>query len=163
MNELPEKPSALIRLALSDLEKASISPEYSIDMGRWHSRQSAYGEKLEFCRVCLAGSVMAMTLKVPHDAEIEIDSKPFEIDAGVPVFDNLKDIPIETQRKLYAINDFRTGNVFGAMEFLYPDMEKDDLDKLAELDRHITDYSSGPEIFCEEMRELANDLEARGY
>jgi hypothetical protein len=34
--KLPKKPSALLRLALADLEKAEKSPRVKINMGEWH-------------------------------------------------------------------------------------------------------------------------------
>ena len=52
---LPDKPSELIRLALSDLEKCEGDSRYEVDMNEWHVPT----QKGHVCYVCLAGSVMA--------------------------------------------------------------------------------------------------------
>lgn len=49
------KPSALLKLALSDLRKVEQDPRYKVNMGTWHY-PDANG-----CNVCLAGAVLAMT------------------------------------------------------------------------------------------------------
>lgn len=54
---LPDKPSELIRLALSDLRKCENNPAYKIDMSLWHDPGAIEGK----CSVCLAGAVMAQT------------------------------------------------------------------------------------------------------
>lgn len=58
----PTTASAIIRLAINDLTKVEKNKNYKIDMTEWH---------LKFengpCYVCLAGSVMANTLKIDID------------------------------------------------------------------------------------------------
>lgn len=49
------KPSALLRLALSDLRKVEQDPRYKVNMERWHYPDA------DGCNVCLAGAVLAMT------------------------------------------------------------------------------------------------------
>jgi hypothetical protein len=56
MNVLPEKPSALIRLALADLRKVEQDPQYEVDMEKWHHPGA------QTCMVCLAGAVIAKSL-----------------------------------------------------------------------------------------------------
>lgn len=63
--ELPDKLSARIRVAITDVKKCEADPAYELDMSEWH-RPFGFGA---MCRVCLAGSVMAQTLGVPIDRE----------------------------------------------------------------------------------------------
>ncbi len=60
---LPLLPSALLALALDDLIKVERSKRYMVRMGlAWH-QPMIYGSKA-VCSVCMAGVVMAKTLKV---------------------------------------------------------------------------------------------------
>lgn len=84
---LPDKPSALIRLALQDLEKAEKSRLYAIEMRDWHAPKGV-------CEVCFAGSVMAYSLGAKrHDL---VTPRYFDDD---------------TRRKLIALNFFRCGRI----------------------------------------------------
>jgi hypothetical protein len=56
---LPDKPSELIRLALHDMRLCEVNPDYKFDMATWHT----YVPSEHICYVCLAGSVVANTLK----------------------------------------------------------------------------------------------------
>ena len=74
-SKLPTRPSELIKLALSDLEKCEVDGEfYRVDMGRWH----VFDETDNVCYVCLAGSVMAQTLGISHRKTC----KPFNIEGA---------------------------------------------------------------------------------
>ncbi len=64
---LPNKLSALLRLAVGDAQKCEGDSNYVLDMGTWHNFK--YGK----CHVCLAGAVMAQTLEVPY-REIDLPS-----------------------------------------------------------------------------------------
>lgn len=69
--ELPDKLSDLLELALNDASKLN-RDRYSMDSDVWHrNAQERYDGK---CGVCLAGAVMARTLKVPHRATCELDN-----------------------------------------------------------------------------------------
>lgn len=84
--KLPDKPSALIRLALRDLEKCEQSKNYQIEMGAWHEPNGK-------CSVCLAGAVMAQSLYGERSkAFIPSDFGPNEL-------------------KLRALDDFRCGYI----------------------------------------------------
>lgn len=85
MNKLPDKLSALILVALTDLTKAERSPNYVIEMKDWHRPNS-------HCSVCFAGAVMAFSLKC--------DPKKFV---------NPEDLGKRTARKLFALDDARLG------------------------------------------------------
>ena len=54
MKKLPNKPSELLKVALTDLELVEGDSKYRVDMRNWHTPQ--YDKT---CEVCLAGSVMA--------------------------------------------------------------------------------------------------------
>lgn len=56
--KLPNKPSALIRVALADLAKVERSKKYVVNMDTYHSPYRDPGK----CSVCFAGAVMAQTL-----------------------------------------------------------------------------------------------------
>ena len=61
MRKLPKTPSKLLTVALNDLRKVEKDRKhYQVNMGAWHS-PSSFGQ----CGVCLAGSVLAMTCKIP--------------------------------------------------------------------------------------------------
>ena len=61
MTALPDKPSQLLRLAVKDAQLCQQDPNYRLDMGTWHSPVGS------LCFVCMAGAVMAKTLKLPGD------------------------------------------------------------------------------------------------
>jgi hypothetical protein len=50
--ELPDKPSDLIEVALTDLERVERDDRYKIAMGEWHEPNGK-------CSVCLAGAVIS--------------------------------------------------------------------------------------------------------
>ena len=87
MNKLPDRPSELLKLAMTDLELVEKDKRYVIDMNTWHS---PYNDK---CAVCMAGAVMAKELELP----VHIDSHPVHFQ-------------YDLMRKFNAINYFRTGN-----------------------------------------------------
>ncbi len=73
---LPDKPSALLRLALRDLEACERDTRYIIDMQDWHEPRG------DLCHVCLSGAVMTQSLAMdrfyscnPADFDHELASK----------------------------------------------------------------------------------------
>lgn len=64
---LPDKPSDLLELALNDAKRLNRSRRYQMDPGEYHQR--ARRRKDGKCGVCLAGEVMARTLKAPIRAD----------------------------------------------------------------------------------------------
>lgn len=138
MSKLPDKPSELIRLALADLRKCESYPAYKIDFNRWH-----YPELGGACCVCLAGSVIAQSLgKNPR-----FYSKPSDYNS-------------DTEMKLEALDDFRSGNVDGGlfrMNIYEPGQRK-----YLHLNRNIPLYELSREDFHEVMESLADDLEKAG-
>lgn len=91
----PSKPSELIRLALRDLKAVERSKNYVINMHSWHEPDETAG----VCHVCLAGAVMARSLK----AERGSDLTPSEMmHAGVsPAW----------HARLVALDDLRNGQL----------------------------------------------------
>lgn len=136
MTELPDIPSELIRLALSDLQKCEADPAYYINMGLWHKPTSGGNA----CMVCLAGAVMAKSLNMPKNEELFPN-----------IFDHTTDC------KLNALNDFRLGCVKDGLNSMYIENDLGD-----ELDRHITPYEEDKEKFFSDMTKLADDLEEVG-
>jgi len=131
--KLPEKMSELIRVALVDLVKVEESPDYIVRMENWHKPRDGV------CEVCLAGAVIAKTLKAPSNENC---------------------LPSGTSRsirdKLEALNELRTGEVCEAAYVMGI------YDVGAEYDTPIIDYNDDPQQFKRDMLQLAKDLEAGG-
>ncbi|MAS09906.1 hypothetical protein [Salinisphaera sp.] len=140
--KLPNEPSALIRLALGDLEKAEQSPDYEIEMGTWHD---SYGG---ICEVCFAGTVIAGTL----EGDPQADLSPSSYD-------------VATRAKLNALDDLRCGSVASAIDVLalYDVVDDQALEITDGLSFVATHYDNSPEAFKREMGELADKLEEVGY
>lgn len=92
VGRLPDLPSELLLVALTDLEWIETHPEsgYRVDMGQWHT---AGVDGYSGCRVCFAGAVMARRLDAPMHT-----SYPGEFDD-------------DTARKLSALDLFRKGAI----------------------------------------------------
>ena len=134
----PIKPSALIRLALGDEEKAHASNEYRVDMGDWHYPNTTK------CSVCFAGAVMAFSLGA--DARTYIQPQGFDV---------------HTSNCLLALNSFRTGRVYEGLHTMgLSDMEKEDSHR--KLDRYVRPYSKSRDAFRAAMEKLAEELEMIG-
>jgi hypothetical protein len=163
MSKLPNKASELIRVALADLKKAEASSDYVVSMSIWHEAPS-FG--IRACAVCFAGSVMAMTLEVPKHLNVSFGSEEFTNDGMKITFDffGAFDVSQSDQNKLYALNEFRSGNVFYGMQALLPKKEwTENEELLRDMDRAVIRYESAPETFHNEMSDLAHDLEKLGY
>ncbi len=137
--ELPNKLSALIRVALADLRKCEEDPKYVIFMEDWHVPQDN-----GVCAVCLAGAVMAKSL----NADVRYRLLP--LDFIGPVISN----------KLRALNDARLGDVGAALcnlriSGLYAEEQ-------FKYDRPITCTEDDFEEFHTQMCILAADLEKDG-
>jgi hypothetical protein len=88
---LPNTLSELLALAIEDMRVIAKDPRYELDMNLFHS---PIGDK---CYVCLAGSVMARTLKLPPGENYIPDE-----------FDK------DTFNKLYALDALRIGDLVEA-------------------------------------------------
>lgn len=98
MKTLPNKLSDMITLAFNDAKVIVKHPAYILDMGVWHKFRNETGK----CHVCLAGSVIANTLRA--------DSRDFLTPEALS-----KDVQI----KLEALNDFRSCCLFSAISSFY--------------------------------------------
>lgn len=135
MKTLPNKPSALITLALNDLRKVERNTKkYKVNMNRWHQPNS-------HCSVCLAGSVMAKTLGADR------------LESIVP-----EDFPEGTANKLGALNEFRIGYSDSGFYNMGRSSERGQ-----EFNRRIPEYDRNRTAFHKAMRGLARDLKAAGY
>lgn len=157
--KLPNKPSALIRLAIADLTAAEKSKKYAINMWDWHIARGDFDEAVDgnhkkvlgtACAVCFAGSVMALTLK----ASPAKNKEPEEFD-------------LATTSKLYALNCFRIGNIHEGFQEMGLDLptQADDWKRVVNIPETvgIVDYESDPPQFKKDMRELAAKLERAGF
>ncbi len=132
--KLPKKPSALIRLALDDLRKVERSKKYVVDMGTYHEPE------YDGCHVCLAGAIMAKTLKTPLTRT-----------TGTGFYTE--------GNKLRALDYLRTGQTYEAFWELSLSCQN-----FAKFDRDICNYTNrNKNEFHKQMRELARDLEKGGY
>jgi len=102
MKQLPDTPSALIRLALDDLRKIEGDDRYAVDMYNWHCPSPLAAK----CYVCLAGAVMAKSIELDPNIWASPTSMKTEIDAP-------------TRLKLCALDDFRTGSIFQGLSTFY--------------------------------------------
>jgi len=134
---LPDKLSDTIDLALVDLVKAEKSPGYAVEMCEWHNPTVS-----GICEVCLAGSVMAFTLGVTKD------------DSCAP---SSLDQPLDG--KLSALEEIRCGDIYSAIyEFYRTNIESADIPKK----RRVIGYSTDPEGFKQELRDIATMLRKEG-
>jgi hypothetical protein len=140
VNQLPDKPSELLRTALSDLRACEGDPKYKINMHWWHRA------RLDGCYVCLAGAVMAKTLEFS-----------FEENVAVYNFDNFFDRKGELNSKLSALDWFRRGEIFDAFVDLGVKKPETLPDEIT-----ITPYEEGPEEFHRDMEGLITMLEQEG-
>ena len=136
MSTLPDKASALIRVALRDLEAVESDDRYTVQMSLWHDERKSGG-----CAVCFAGAVMAKSLGAVLGQHY--DPRDFKGD----------------EQKLTALNELRSGRVGVGLT----DLGLDDNDEhLWAFDRSIADYKHSPADFKADMRALADDLEKAG-
>lgn len=133
---LPRKMSALIRIALKDLEKVERSRIYEVAMGDWHH---PLGDGK--CAVCFAGAVMAKTCRFKKNDYVY----PRRSSMG------------ENLDQFFALDSLRQGEIRLAASELRLSSNV----ALPE-DRRITPYSESPAQFRADMLELAHDLAARG-
>lgn len=133
MKRLPNKPSQLLRLAMNDLEIIEKDPRYEIDMAEYHYRADGFT-----CLVCMAGAVMANTMKLDYTKYAHPIS-----------------FPDETRQKLFAINSLRCGDVVEALVILGLKMKYG-------LCFKATDYHKDKEAFKFEMEFLIIALQEEG-
>ena len=142
---LPNTLSALILVALADLEKVEAHPAYTVYMGHWHEPiPSLEPKRDDLCGVCFAGGVMAFSL----NTQINEDMGPASF-------------PPAIMHKLYALNNLREGLVTHAYDNLKGN--KQGQPQLGWPSENIVDYESNPTLFKFQMRDLASRLATAGY
>ena len=135
------KPSKLIDIALQDMLACNNDSRYRVSMEAWHFPHSDFTGQNPSCEVCLAGAVMAKTLKAPRS----IDTFP----------DNYSET---TRSALHAINAFRVGWGDEAFDYLRLGSSRG-----AKFNRVITPWSESKSGFVDDLCHLSLDLEAAGY
>lgn len=135
---LPDKPSQLILVALADLRAVENSPAYNVDMDLWHC---AAIDETDTCSVCLAGAVMAQSLKIPIDET----AQPYDLEGD------------EIEGKLLALNKFRQGRLKSGLELM--EIEAPEGFKK---NWHVVEYSTDREAFHEDMAIIAHYLDSVG-
>jgi hypothetical protein len=140
---LPDTPSRLIRLALADLEACEQDPQYRIVMEYWHLPTQTG------CCVCLAGAVLAQTLKVPPSEGVH---------PGMPYGDfYAPGLKRDTESKLLALDRFRAGDIKAGLDVM-------GFETVPTLPRGwlVPYYNSDPLGFKMAMADIARTLEQEG-
>ena len=157
---LPDRPSALLALALADLQRVEKDPLYTVDMSNWHQPVRVPGVPMT-CEVCMAGAVLAKTLHLDREDVVRFNPH-HEDDEGLCALGF----------KSYAIDELRQGRVERALELLgdvdgitFSDEDKKtaeavELDFDGELDDDL--YGDDPELFKQRIGELVARLEEEG-
>ena len=133
MKTLPTKISALLSLALDDLQKARKHPDYEINMGYWRKMDFYQGR----CLVCLSGALLSFTLKNKNYCVSPSD------------FDD------ETRNRLLALDQLRRGNIYLGLNKMGIPCKEGRYWK-------IPDYQDNPPLFFRRMRRMARKLAAEG-
>ncbi len=105
MSQLPDKLSALLRVAVADARKIEATPGYVLAMQTWHEPITAddfegTDDMVGKCAVCMAGAVMAQTF------------------GAAPTDDVVPGDYAADRFKLLAIDDMRTGQFGYALRTL---------------------------------------------
>ena len=162
---LPKTPSELIRVALADLRACEDDHRYVVDMGDWHAPITDDSGR-EVCSVCLAGAVMAQTLRVPREQPI--------YSAG------LRHHSRGVKDGLYALDCFRRGELKEGLRRLKQDIAEIPTHEEYEKYGWVTGYDptdpaeweqfawgseyeeSDPDKFHSQMNELADYFQSHG-
>lgn len=128
--DLPNKPSALLSMAMKDLERVERDGRYVIDMQKWHMPR-ADGS---LCSICMAGAVLTK-----HMDPKDICANP----------EGIFDLP--TTMKLMAIDFMRCGSVRDACHMLGHDV-------VIIANRQVPQYDDNPEEFRLAMYAMLAEL-----
>jgi hypothetical protein len=138
---LPNKPSELIELALSDLVKCEQSPGYEVNLDIWHQPRG------NVCVVCLAGGVMAQSLGA--DKTMYLEPEDFT----------------ETSRHngncLTALDMFRSGLIDLGWFWMFGDVT--DFPEVIPTELDVAEYADDPEGFKNAMAEIASIFKKAGH
>ena len=103
VQELPDLPSELIRVAIEDTKKILEDKHYKLDLRRWHDYDKDDGR----CTVCFGGAVMSKSLGLSPN-----------ITAIPSSFSN------SNARKLSALECFRSGDLYAGCIIMDIDEDK---------------------------------------
>lgn len=142
-HKLPDKPSELIRVALTDLELCEKDSRFKIGMGAWYVPSSTK----PICHVCFAGAVMAMRLGYTQVGVSEIWKK-----VGHP-----EDFKKEISDKLHALDCFQSGKT--DLGLVYMGLGEISFNRETE----IVSYHENSSAFRNSMENLADELEKAGH
>lgn len=141
-DELPDKPSQLIRTALADLRFCEENKDkFVINMGSWFSR-FIDSDDVSRCHVCLAGATLA--------------ARGFDTDVACGAYPNW--FSESLQNKLEALDLFRQGYVRSALSGLGIELP----DGVPRTIGMPLLYSSSRNVFHEALEDMANMLERYG-
>lgn len=148
--KLPNKLSALLRLAIKDLTKVEKqTKKYNINMSTWHETVTTEDGKSK-CNVCFAGAVLANSCKTNIKKSINI--RNFDQKLG-----------IKTQAKMIALNELRIGQIDSAMGQLGNKTYQKYLNSNLPNSIRVIDYHNNKKRFKERMRKLAIRLAKAGF
>lgn len=147
IEELPDRPSELIRRGLMDISECSRDFRYQVDIFAeennidfWDSVWHRLNRSKKACLVCMAGAVMAKSLYVEWGRNYTPD-----------------DFEPDTRKKLMALEALRQGEINVALTQIL-ELPNNPL----EVERKIVPYAQSRKLFCRQMTILADDLEAHG-
>ena len=134
---LPDKPSELINMALKNLNQCLKDDNYHVDMFYFHT----YFMGENKCHVCLAGSVFAKTMKAGTNESMAW---------------KLMEYPNE-KNKLYALDDFRNGNIIQGLKLAFSDplkkINEKEIFKIKEKYKQGSDHNLVANLLIEEGNE----------
>ena len=145
-----DKLSALLEIAMEDLEKVESMPErFLVNMYSWHCFFDGR------CEVCLAGSVLSMTLEYPDQVNKHADD--WDCDSNI-------------RYRMFAIDDLRLGRLDLAWNDLQrsvaiPNGYLDSTEKVPDSlphNRSVHSYECNAVGFKEDMRKIIADLREAG-
>lgn len=139
--ELPKKPSALIRLAVEDIEKCEADPRFRIKMTTWLDEPVP-----GLCEVCAAGAIL-----VQH-ATVDLETLLNDFDKA------LSDAwPWTPPAFMHAVDAFRCGCIIDGLRTLDIKPPRGIKDRT-----NVIPYNLHNGLFKADMRRLATYLEGFG-
>lgn len=149
MTVLPDKPSALIRLAIADMKSCAEDSDYELNMNQWHlpsyRGSLSEGNAVDVCKVCMAGAVMAKSLKVNSSRE------------ATPRYFGESD----TRKKLSALDNFRCGELRSGVRRMCTEAECELLPQ-GMYYKFVNNFHTGPTAFYNTMNGFADNFETVG-
>lgn len=145
------KLSVLLKIALEDLIKCEKDKKYKINMSVWYIDNS-------HCSVCMAGSVLAQSLRKDTNKVIKSLCNKDQIDLMPQDYYIIND-DNDIESKLTAIDSLRQGDIDEAILRLGLDYPKTEIDLYTD----VIDYRTSPSLFKRDIRRLIKYLEKHGY